>query len=105
MNSNIFYTAKPIKKKVTKQEFQDFLNNYPRKLTKHYCGISDPPSISYNDFKLSDCWPDSVVANTWEYSDKPGDYYYEPEEKRRYYIVENYEELFESRTINKEEQK
>lgn len=95
-----FYTAKPIKKKVTKEEFERYISNYPRRLEVDVCGISDPPLISYNDFELANRWPYSVVARTWAYDDNPNDYFYEPEEEREYYIIENYEELFLSKTEN-----
>lgn len=87
----------PIEKKVTREEFDDFLKNYPRSLKRNVCGISDPPSVTYNDFELANCWPYSVVARTWAYSDKPGDYFYEPEDKRSYIIMVNYKEVFDSR--------
>ena len=95
-----FYTAKPIRKQVTKQEFIDFINNYPRPLEKDVFGACDPPAISYNDFELANRWPYSIVASTHLYSDDPEDYYYEPEEKRTYIIIENYNELFSSKTGN-----
>ena len=98
LSEDKYYSINPIKKKVTKEEFNEFLNKYPRRLTCDVCGISDPPAISYNDFKLADRWPYSIVANTWAYDDDPNGYFYEPEEKRGYYIVENYEEVFNSRT-------
>ena len=98
LSEDKYYSISPIKKKVTKEEFNEFLNKYPRRLACDVCGISEPPAISYNDFKLADRWPYSIVANTWAYDDDPNGYFYEPEEKRDYYIVENYEEVFNSRT-------
>lgn len=98
LSKDKYYSINPIKKKVTKEEFNEFLNKYPRRLACDVCGISDPPVISYNDFKLADRWPYSIVANTWAYDDDPNGYFYKPEEKRDYYIVENYEEVFNSRT-------
>lgn len=93
-----FYTAKPITKNVTKEEFKEFIKNYPRKLEKDVCGISDPPAVSYNDFELANRWPYSIVASTFLYDENPDDYFYEPEDKRTYRIVVNHEELFESKT-------
>ena len=66
-----------------------------------FFGACIPPSVSYNDFELANRWPYSVVASTFLYDDNPGDYLYEPEEERVYMIVENYEELFNSKTGNK----
>lgn len=98
LSQEYFYTVKPIKKKVSKEEFQTFLDNYPRKLTYDCTGICEPPAISYNDFELANRWPYSVVANTWAYSDDPDDYYYSSNPE--FYIVENYEEVFNSKTGN-----
>ena len=95
-----FYTASPITKTVSEKEFYDFIRNYPRKLERDVCGISDPPAVSYNDFELADRWPYSIVASTFLYDDNPGEYFYEPPEKRCYSIVTNYEELFNSKTGN-----
>lgn len=95
---NKFYTAEPKEKRVSKSEFVEFLKNYPRKLDCDVCGICDPPSITYNDFVLANRWPYSVVASTFAYDDNPDGYYYEPDEERIYRVVENFEELFESKT-------
>lgn len=48
-------------KEVSKEEFEQYLRDYPRKLVKDYCGISEPPLVSYNDFTLGD-FPESIVA-------------------------------------------
>ena len=102
-SQEFFYTTKPIYKKVSKEEYLNFIYNYPRDLEGDICGISDPPLITYNDFELANRWPYSVVAKTWDYNDTPGHYYYEPEEKRDYIIMSNYEEVFNSRTGNRAE--
>lgn len=99
LSQEYFYTVEPIKKKVSKEEFQTFLDNYPRKLTYDWSGISEPPVISYNDFELANRWPYSVVAYTWAYSDDPNDYYYSSNPS--FFIMENYEEVFNSKTGNK----
>lgn len=96
-----FYTANPIFEKVNKEEFINFIKNYPHKLTFDCIGISDPPAISYNDFELANRWPYSIVASTYAYDDDPNDYFYVPEEKREYRICSNYNELFDSKTGNK----
>ncbi len=96
---DFFYTVKPKKKSVTKQEFEEFITKYPRDLQCDVTGICDPPAISYNDFELANRWPFSIVANTWAYSDNPNDYYYSA--NPTYYIMENYEAVFNSRTGNK----
>ena len=99
-SQEFFYTAKPIRKKVSKQEFLKFIENYPRKLVIDCCGISDPPNITYNDFELANRWPYSIIASTYAYEDNPDGYFYEPEDKRDYFIIINYEELFQSKTGN-----
>lgn len=96
---DFFYTAEPKEKEVTKEEFEDFLSQYLRNLVVNICGISTPDLISYNDFELANRWPYSVVAHTWDYDDDP--YYAENPEEKSYYIVENCEELFASKTGNK----
>lgn len=98
MEENIWYTAKPIQKNVSKDEFVQFIKSYPRKLERDVWGACDPPGISYNDFELAERWPYSIVASTHVYSDDPEDYWYEPVEERRYIIVVNHEELYASRT-------
>lgn len=96
--STFFYTKKPVFKRVTKQEFDEFIAKYPRRLKVDACGISEPPSITYNDFELANRWPHSIVANTFVYDDDPKSHYYMPEEERTYEIMENYEEVFASKT-------
>ena len=98
-----FYTCDPIMKKVTKQEFIDFINSYPRKLERDVFGACDPPSVTYNDFELANRWPYSIIASTMLYSDKPEDYWYTPEEERIYKIMINYQEVFLSKTGNQVE--
>lgn len=79
-------------KQVTKQEFDEFIASYPRHLERDVCGICDFPAISYNDWEIG-WWSRSVVASTMMYSDDPKNLYYEPEDKRVYQIVTNYEDL------------
>ena len=98
-----FYTVEPKEKRVTKEAFEEFIKHYPRKLEFNVTGICDPPAISYNDFELANRWPYSVVARTYAYSDTPGDYYYKPEQERYYAVMENFAEVFSSKTGNKEE--
>ena len=99
--SKFYYTVKPIEKVVSEDEFIAFVNNYPRKLVRDVTGICDPPAVSYNDFELADRWPYSIVASGHIWSDDPKHYFYCPKEKREYTIVENFEEVFASRTGNK----
>lgn len=73
--------------KVSKEEFDKFVKTYPRELCCDVWGACEPPLVTYNDFTLGN-WPDSVVARTWAYSDKVGDYYYAKPEDRDYYVLE-----------------
>ena len=75
-------------KQVTKEEFIDFIKNYPKKLETDIYAISELPLITYNDFSIADKWPDSVVASTFAYGNNPDDYYYVPENERVYKIAE-----------------
>lgn len=93
-----FYTVEPIYKNVSKSEFEEFIRSYPRRLERDVFGACDPPAVSYNDFWLANRWPHSIVARTFLYEDNPGDYWYEPEEKRTYSIMANYEECYNSKT-------
>jgi hypothetical protein len=100
---NKFYTVEPIMKSVKKEEYRKFIDNYPRKLVCDACAISDPPAVSLNDFELANRWPYSIVARTMAWDDNPSDYFYLPEEERKYSIMVNYEEVYASRTGYKEE--
>ena len=80
---NIYYNVEPVFKKVTKQEYEKFINTYPRNLVMNAYGVCEPPLITANDFELAPMWPFSIVAKTWA---------------NQYLIVENYEEMFASRT-------
>lgn len=89
-------------KRVSKSEFEEFLSSYPRPLKRDVFGACDPPAVSYNDFELG-YWPRSIVASTHLYDDKPGEYFYEPPEKRYFSIVTNHKELFaESQRLTEE---
>ena len=93
-----FYAVELEMKDVSKEEFMEFIDNYPRKLTPDVFGAYEPPLITYNDFELANRWPYSIVAKTLAYDDRPGDYYYTAPERRHYYIAVNYEEAFNSKT-------
>lgn len=60
---------------VPRDDFWEFVKNYPRKLTADKCGITDPPLVTYSDFGGSSGFK-AVVAKYHE-----GDY-----EKRKYRI-------------------
>ena len=56
---------------VTKEEFGEFVKNYPIKLEWNVTAICDPPMGSYNDFSDGKVWPESVVAKVHLYDDDP----------------------------------
>lgn len=82
-----FYTKEPVMKKVTEEEFKEFLKNYPRRLEGDVCGWAEPPTVTYNDFELANRWPYSIVATKCR-------------EYGSFRIMENYEEVFASKTGN-----
>lgn len=89
----IEYTVKPIKKRVTRTEFETFLKTYPRKLVRDVYAVCDPPAITYNDFEISKQWPESVAARTFLYSERPGDVFYTAENDRVYEVMINHNEV------------
>ena len=76
-----YYSVSPIFKRVSKEEYEEYLKHYPRPLEPDYYGVFEPPLITWNDFQLADRWPFSVVARTYPYL-----------------IAENIEEVFASKT-------
>ncbi len=74
-------------KSVSKEEYEKYIDKYPRKLVRDVYAVCDPPLITYNDFTLGE-WPNSVVASTHLYSDDVNDYFYVSESRRSYYIAE-----------------
>lgn len=52
----------------TKDEFDAFVQSYPRPLTRDVETMGEPPKVSLNDFTLGD-WPKSVVASVTKWSD------------------------------------
>ncbi len=57
-------------KRVTHDEFHDFINNYPNKLEIDIVHFCEPPLKQYNDFSLGN-WPESVVASCLFFRDEP----------------------------------
>ena len=87
-----FYTAKPIIKEVSKEEFEEFIKNYPRQLER-FCSHMNDEIVCYYDKELAPYWLYNKVAKEW-YS------LYEP--YTTYTIVVNYDELYNTRTGNAE---
>jgi len=57
-------------KDVNKDDFNTFVAAYPRPLHKNVSGISEPPTLTYNDFTRGN-WPDSVVAQVMLFEEYP----------------------------------
>lgn len=51
-----------MKRKVSKEEFNNFITGYPKPLEKDVYAVVDPPILSFNDFSDGKVWPESVVA-------------------------------------------
>ena len=81
----------PIEELVSKEQFENFVANYPRHLYKSHHYICTPTLVSYDDFSLG-CWPRCSVAWTWI-----NDQYPEIPIEEKYYIVTNHEELYAER--------
>ncbi len=64
-------------KEVTRDEFYAYIEAYPRPLDVDICGITDPPTVSYDDVTLGN-WPESLVAKYFRE--------YEPGETNTYYL-------------------
>lgn len=88
----------PIMKEVSKEEFEEFVANYPRLLEGYLFKPWTPPHYTYNDNELASQWPAGMVAS-FECG-VPGEFYgwdYVP----IYRIMINFEECFNSKINNK----
>lgn len=88
-----YFKVEPNFKPVSKDEFDEFLRTYPRRLIFDSYQAFAPSLLTWNDSELADRWPFTIVARTYGY-----DEYGIPEERRHYYIMENISEVFASRT-------
>lgn len=68
-------------KKVTREEFSQFLVEHPD-LDRDVCGICEPPLINYNDFSTGQVWPESMRAKCKNWSNYEG-------REDEYWIVED----------------
>ena len=84
-----FYTAEPVYKEVSFIEFCEFLEDYPRELKKHIENFAQGSFTTYYDEEICDRYPLGKVATCS--TDKS-------QGKSTFIIIENYEELFNSRT-------
>lgn len=56
----------------TREEFDGFMNQYPRALEKSVLGFCDPPVVEYHDFTLGADLPVTLVARyRWENATDP----------------------------------
>lgn len=54
--------------KVSKEEFESFIKNYPVELKEHWIYFCEPPLITWNDFSSGEQYPNTIVAKTYDYS-------------------------------------
>ena len=85
------YTVAPKLEPCTKEEWREFLNNYPNKLQEDFY----MDAYSYNDFTIAKKWPDSIVAMAF-----PG---YGPDDPDTFKIAKNMDEVFASIKEGKKE--
>ena len=97
LTEKTYFTVHPIWDHVSKEEFDFFIENYPRKLERHCSGMSSPNYISYNDFELADRYPSSVVASYLDWSACPTSPYYKSPSDRVYNIMKNINEVYATR--------
>lgn len=93
-----YFNVAPEFKKVSKEEFHAYIDNYPRKLEVDSYWVFEPALLTWNDFELADRWPYSVVAKTSNYDEYNGTQLEIPEEERTYSVLANIEEVFANRT-------
>ena len=84
MDTNPHFTVAPKMEMCTREEFEEFIKNYPNELHEDF--FMD--AYSYNDFSLADFWPDTMVAMAF-----PA--WYEDEEDE-FKIAKNMDEVFAS---------
>ena len=61
-------------KRVTKDEFDDFIVSYGKPLSQDILRICEPPVLTYYDTSDGKRWPDSVIAKVT--LDEAGGYRY-----------------------------
>lgn len=77
-------------KEVSFEEFNTFLKNFDKPLEKDVTGISEPPTLTYNDFSEGKVWPESVVAAVSLYESYPeGDDFYPYCKQPNIYMIDN----------------
>ena len=85
---------KEIYENVSKKQFQEFIDNYPRKLTVHTVNFCSPPLVTYIDFEIGEAL-DGIVAKEYLGTDEKDDLWYMPR-NQRYCILKNYNEVFQN---------
>jgi len=69
-------------KKVTKEQFDKFVKEYPSELVWDVAGMYEPPLGSHNDFSEGKKWPESMVTKVVLYNGSS----YHGGKNREYYI-------------------
>ena len=74
-------------REVSKEEFDEFVKNYPNKLEWNVTTICEPPLGNHNDFMDGKVWPESMVTKVKLYDGSE----YHLRKKPMYYISEQKE--------------
>lgn len=85
------YTVAPKLEFCTKEEWIEFIKNYPNKLQRDYY----MDAYSYNDFTIAKMWPGSIVAMAFSG--------YGPDDPDTFKIAKNMDEVFASIKEDKKE--
>ena len=75
---------------VTKEEFENFIDNYDSKLDVDTCHIFTPPLVTFNDFTKG-VWSESVVAHIIWNENMKGDPSYNGEPDEYFILTTAYE--------------
>lgn len=52
---------------VSKDDFDQYISDYPKPLGKDIARMCEPPMLTYNDFSDGKVWPQSIVAKVQLY--------------------------------------
>lgn len=98
MYREYYYTEEPEwDDTIDEEDFNEFLDNYPRPLVEDASRTITPTIISFNDYELADKNPFSIVAECQEEYDTDGELIGHTNFK----IMTNYADCFDSKTGNK----
>lgn len=84
MDTNPHFTVAPKMEMCTREEFEEFIKNYPNELHEDFF----MEAYFYNDFSLAGSWPDTIVAMFFPAWDK--------DDEDEFKIAKNMDEVFAS---------